>query len=68
MKEIIFESEIFAEDSNGSVFPFKIVIESEIVNNIKMVTVYRNEIISIPNGSITEKTTMLNSTFWRVNE
>ena len=68
MKEILYESEMFAEDSTGAVFPFKIIVESEIVNNIKTVSVYRKEIMNISNGNTTEKTTILNSTFWKIKE
>ena len=68
MKEILYESEIFAEDSTGNVLPFKIIVESELVNDVKTVTVYRKEIIEIGDGKTTEKITILNSTFWKMKE
>ncbi len=68
MKEILYESEMFAEDSTGAVFPFKIIIESELVNDIKTVTVYKKEVMGIGNEKTTEKTTILNSTFWKIRQ
>ncbi len=68
MKEILYESEMFAEDSTGAVFPFKIIVELELVNDKKTVTVYRKEVMNIGNGNITEKTNILNSTFWKLKE
>ncbi len=68
MKEILYESDLFGEGSTKAIFPFKIIVESEEVDDIKTVTVYRKEIMSADKGESIEKTTVLNSTYWKVKK
>lgn len=64
MKEILYESEIFAENVNG-VFPYKIIVEKEITDDAQTVSVIRKEFNAV-DGKIVEKSQMLTSSFWKL--
>ena len=43
MKEVLFESEVFAQNASGGVLPFQIIIEKTIDDGVEKVEVLRKE-------------------------
>ncbi len=68
MREVLYESEIFAKDNNSKIFPFKIVIDSNVEKGIKTINIYRIEYRSDDKGDVFENTTILNSNFWKLDK
>ena len=63
MKEVLYESEIFAQNAK-TVLPFKIVIEMTTVGDKKELSVKRKEIKSVE-GKRFEDENVLMMSFWK---
>ena len=68
MSEILYESEIFADDAVGGVLPFKIIVEYSYENGMKKVTVTRKNYQALTLARVFESDQMLTSSMWYVKK
>lgn len=66
MKEVLYESEIFADDAVGGVLPFKIIVESSFEDGKKTVTVTRKDYKPLTPTRVFESDQVLTSSMWYV--